>query len=145
MSSTRNYPQRPIVGVGVVVWRDGRVLLVRRGKAPRKGTWSLPGGAQELGETVREAARREVREETGLELGELLLVDVVDSIERDAQGRVLRQYTLLDFTAEAIGGQAAAASDADGLAWFAPSDLEGLGLWPPTLRLIEAARRLLER
>jgi len=140
----RDYPERPIVGVGVVVWRDGRALLIRRGKPPRAGSWSLPGGAQELGETVREAARREVREETGLELGELHLVDVVDSVEREASGRVLRHYTLVDFTAVVTGGSERPGGDAAGLAWFHPDELGSLGLWPPTLAVILAARRLVE-
>lgn len=140
----RDFPERPIVGVGVVVWRDGRVLLIRRGKPPRAGSWSLPGGAQELGETVREAARREVREETGLELGELRLVDVVDSIERDDAGRVWRHYTLVDFTATVAGGSERAGSDAAALAWFRPEELEELGLWPATLAVVRAARRLID-
>lgn len=141
----RDYPDRPVVGVGVVVWRGHRVLLVRRGRPPRAGQWSLPGGAQELGESVRAAARREVREETGLELGELRLVDVVDSIERDEEGRVRRHYTLVDFTADAIGGRERPGSDAAALAWFRLRELRALGLWEPTLAVIEAARRLLGR
>jgi ADP-ribose pyrophosphatase YjhB (NUDIX family) len=140
----RDYPKRPIVGIGVVIWRDGRVLLIQRGQPPRAGSWSLPGGVQELGETVSEAARREVREETGLELGELQLVDVVDSIERDAAGRVRRHYTLVDFTAAVAGGSERAGSDAAALAWFDPEELEELGLWPPTLAVIRAARRLID-
>ena len=88
---SRPYPDRPLVGVGVVVMRGGKVLLVRRGKPPREGQWSLPGGAQELGETVFEAGRREVREETGVELrpDRMEHLAVVDMIERDEQGAVL--------------------------------------------------------
>ena len=87
-SDLRTYPDRPVVGVGAVVWRDDRFLLVRRGKPPNQGQWSLPGGAQQLGETVFEAARREVMEETALDVEVLGLVDVVDGIKADNEGRV---------------------------------------------------------
>lgn len=136
----RDYPDRPIVGVGVVVWRDDRVLLVRRGKPPRIGQWSLPGGAQELGETVAETARREVLEETGLGLASVDLLTVVDLVEREpAGGRVLYHYTLIDFTAEAAPGEAVAADDAAAVAWFARDELAALGLWQETLRIIALA------
>ena len=108
------YPDRPIVGVGAVVWRGDRVLLIRRGKPPRAGQWSLPGGAQQLGETLREAITREVREETGLELAELRLLTTVDLIEREPDGRVRYHYTLVDFTAEAPAGEPLAGDDAVG-------------------------------
>ena len=142
----RDFPDRPIVGVGVVVWRDDRVLLIRRGKPPRVGEWSLPGGAQELGETVADTARREVMEETGLDLAALELLTVVDLIEpapgADA-GQLLFHYTLIDFVAEAAPGEAVAAGDATGVGWFRPDALAALGLWSETLRIIElaAARR----
>jgi ADP-ribose pyrophosphatase YjhB (NUDIX family) len=97
---TRLYPKRPVVGVGVVVCRDDTVLLVRRANAPGKGNWSLPGGAQELGETVFEAARREVLEETSVTVDVLGLVDVVDSIRPDSAGRIQYHYTLIDVVAE---------------------------------------------
>ena len=80
---TREYPNRPFVGVGAVVWRNGKVLLAERAKSPRRGHWSIPGGAQELGETLREAVYREVCEETGIEIRILGLVDVVDTIRHD--------------------------------------------------------------
>ena len=117
--------------------RDGRVLLARRGKEPRKGSWSLPGGAQKLGETVFEAARREIREETGLEIEVLGIVDVVDSIQRDDTGAIHYHYTLVDVLAEPTNGDAAAANDdAAEVAWFLPEDLEPLGLWTETTRII---------
>lgn len=139
MSSGREYPLRPVVGVGVVVWHGERVLLVRRGKPPRAGHWSLPGGAQELGETVAAAARREVLEETGLvvEIGEVLAA--VDMIEREA-GRVRYHYTLIDFSAEAAGPALRPGGDAADARWFTPEEVAGLGLWSETVRIIELAR-----
>jgi ADP-ribose pyrophosphatase YjhB (NUDIX family) len=139
---SRTYPDRPIVGVGCVVWREGRVLLVRRGKPPRAGQWSIPGGAQHLGETLREAVAREVREETGLELSDLRLLTTVDLVERDPDGRVRYHYTLVDFTAEAPLGDPVAGDDAAEVAWFALQDLPALGLWSETLRIIEEAALL---
>ena len=132
--------ERPVVGVGVVVWKDGKVLLIRRGKSPMRGRWSLPGGRQELGETVREAAVREVREETGLEirLGELL--DVVDTMRRDDSGAVTLQYTLVDFDADWTAGEPVAASDAEHAEWADPDDLAPYNLWSETLRIIALSR-----
>ena len=137
---SRLYPQRPIVGVGVVVWRDDRVLLIRRGQPPRRGEWSLPGGAQAVGETVFEAARREVLEETGLAVEVLGLVDVVDSIHRDESGRVRYHFTLVDVHAEWRGGEARPLDDAAAVAWFDLEELPRLGLWSETDRVIRFAR-----
>jgi ADP-ribose pyrophosphatase YjhB (NUDIX family) len=139
MSSGREYPLRPVVGVGVVVWHGERVLMVRRGRPPRVGQWSLPGGAQELGETVAAAACREVLEETGLEIevGEVLAT--VDMIERDGE-RVRYHYTLIDFSAEATSAELRAGGDAADARWFAPAEVEELGLWTETVRIIELAR-----
>lgn len=136
---SRLYPERPIVGVGVVVWRGGRVLLIRRATPPRQGQWSLPGGAQEVGETVFEAARREVLEETGVTVEVLGLVDVVDSIEPEESGRILRHYTLVDVYAAWRTGRAAAGGDAEAVSWVGIDQLPGLGLWSETERVIRLA------
>jgi ADP-ribose pyrophosphatase YjhB (NUDIX family) len=133
---SREYPDRPIVGVGVVVWRDAQFLLIRRGKPPRAGSWSLPGGMQELGETVRETAAREIREETGLDIEVTGLIDVFDTITRDDAGRVRLQYTLVDFTAEWRHGEAVAGSDAAGVQWVDLDDIEQYDLWSETARAI---------
>ena len=137
---SREYPARPIVGVGVVVWDGDRVLLVRRGKAPRWGQWSLPGGAQRLGETVAEAAHREVREEVGLDVALGEIVATIDLIERDPQGRIRYHYTLIDFVAEAAVPDLHPGSDAADARWFAIEELEPLGLWSETVRVIELTR-----
>jgi 8-oxo-dGTP diphosphatase len=133
---SREYPDRPFVGVGVVVWRDDRFLLIQRGKAPRHGTWSLPGGRQKIGETVREAGLREVKEETNLDVEITHLIDVVDSLTRDEDGRVRFHYTLVDFTAEWRGGTAKAGSDAAGVRWVHPDELGRFDLWDETVRII---------
>jgi 8-oxo-dGTP diphosphatase len=137
---SREYPARPIIGVGVVVWHGERVLLVQRGRPPRQGQWSLPGGAQQLGESLAEAARREVLEETGLaiELGDV--VATVDSIERDPDGRVRYHYSLIDFTAEAPTAALVPGDDAADARWYGLDEIDGLGLWSETLRIIELAR-----
>lgn len=136
---SREYPARPICGVGAVVWRNGQVLLIRRGKPPRLGQWSLPGGAQRLGETLAAAVAREVREETGLEVAGLELLAAVDLVERDGDGRVRFHYTLVDFSADAPEGEATAGDDAAAVGWFAPGEVEGLGLWSETVRVVELA------
>ncbi len=139
----RLYPAHPRVGVGVVVVRDGRVLLVRRGRPPRVGRWSIPGGLQQLGETVEAAARREVAEETGLVLGPLRLVAVVDLIERDPDGRVRRHYTLIDYAARAEPGCARAASDAAELCWLPPAEALRRVDWTRTREVLRRGLALL--
>ncbi len=140
---TREYPPRPIVGIGVAVLRPGAVLLVRRGQPPSLGAWSLPGGAQELGETVEAAARRELAEETGLAVGELHLAAHVDSIHHDADGRVRYHYTILDFAARWQGGEARAGGDITETAWAAFDAFDAFDLWSEARRVIAIARRLL--
>lgn len=137
----RAYPDRPFVGVGVVIFRGTEVLLAQRGKHPRRNTWSIPGGAQEIGETVHEAAIREIREETGLEIEILGLVDVVDSINRDDDDRVLFHYTLVDLFAEWRSGEAVAADDVAAVRWVAVSDLRDFDLRPVTHDVILLADR----
>lgn len=136
-----DYPNRPLIGVGVIVLKDESVLLVRRGKPPEEGRWSLPGGRQRLGEPVRETARREVREEAGVEVDALALLDVVDSLHRDDAGGVEYHYTLIDFVAAWRSGDAAAGGDAADVTWAALDDLARYDLWSETLRVIGLARR----
>lgn len=136
---SREYPERPVAAVGAVVVDSGKVLLIRRGKPPRPGQWSLPGGGQELGESYIEAAIREAREETGLAIEVLGLIDVVDSITRDESGRVRFHYLLADVVARPVGGTLQAGGDASEARWFSPEEVFALPLWSETIRVIEKA------
>ncbi|MFQ5346463.1 MAG: NUDIX hydrolase [Rhodothalassiaceae bacterium] len=132
----RAYPQRPIIGIGAVVFKDDRVLLVRRGKPPRNGAWSLPGGAQELGETTAEALHRELAEETGVAAGIVGLLDVVDFIARDDEGRVRHHYTLVDYLCRWRRGIPRPGGDVTDAAWVALTALDDRDLWGETMRVI---------
>ncbi len=132
----RSYPDRPFVGVGVVVYKGDEVLLIQRGKPPRSGQWSLPGGVQELGETVRQAAHREVREETSVEIELLGLVDVIDSVRHDAAGKVRFHFTLVDMAAEWRAGEPRAGDDAAAAEWVALDEIEDYLAWSETVRVI---------
>jgi len=140
--SDREYPARPIVGIGIVVIKDDTVLLVRRGKPPNVGAWTLPGGAQELGETAEDAARRELLEETGLEVGELHFAATVDNIRRDETGRVRFHYTIIDFAARWVAGVPVADTDVTEASWAPLDALDDYGLWSEAHRVIAIARRL---
>ena len=129
MSETvRQYPERPIVGVSAVVVGPSGVLLVRRAHPPMQGEWSLPGGAVEVGETLAEAIVREVREETGLDVEAGPLLDAVDVIRRDVDGRVEYHYVLVDYLCLPLGGTLCPSSDASEVCWAAPLDVPSYGL-----------------
>jgi 8-oxo-dGTP diphosphatase len=132
----REYPDRPFVGVGAIIVEDGRVALIRRGRPPLLGEWSVPGGALELGETMREAAMREASEETGLEVETLDLLGVFDRVMKDAEGRVLYHYVLVDFLCRRTNGDLSAAGDALDARWFTAEEIEGLGLAKDTADVI---------
>ena len=138
----RTFLPRPIIGVGAVVWHDDQVLLIKRGKEPNIGSWSLPGGAQELGETLEQAVRREILEETGIEISPPILVDTVDLISPAPNGIIQYHYTLIDFTAEAVGADLCAGGDAADAQWADTTKLDPYKLWNKTIEMIEKARRV---
>lgn len=140
---SRDYPTKPLVGVGAVIWRDDKVLLVRRGKPPKDGEWSLPGGAQELGETILQALTREVQEETGLTIKVVALIDVIDAIIPDKDGDIRNHYTLIDFAARWVGGDARAGDDVTAVRWVTLEELSEYGLWQETSRVIRDSVKLL--
>jgi 8-oxo-dGTP diphosphatase len=133
----------PVVGVGAVIWNDrGEIVLIRRGQEPRLGEWSIPGGRLEWGESVRDAIVREVREETRLEAKIAGLIDVVDSVTRDASGEIVRHYVLIDFLMQCVSGTLRAGSDAAEARWVAYAALDEYALWTETRRIIDAASRM---
>jgi len=134
MSRSSQYPDLPRVAVGAVVFRRGRVLLVRRANAPADGLWAIPGGSVHLGETLRQAAEREIVEETGLTIraGDPLLT--FESIHRDPDGRVRFHYVIVDLAAEYLGGDLSAADDAADARWFSPAEVEAEALMVPRTR-----------
>jgi len=136
MSTNREYPDRPFVGVGVVVLRGDEVLLVQRGKAPNKGQWSIPGGKQRLGETVMQAVHRELLEETGVKIKQAALLDVVDVIMQDDNGKIQYHYTLVDYQAEWLSGECRSGDDADAVKWVSFDELNSVGLLDKTRDII---------
>jgi 8-oxo-dGTP diphosphatase len=135
----RPYPERPVVGVGAVVLDSDRVLLVKRGHAPLKGHWSLPGGAVEIGETLEQAIAREVLEETGIAIEVGPIVEVLDRISRDVEGQVEHHFVLVDFVARPLGGSLDGGSDADDAAWVAMSELAKYDVAAVTVGVIRKA------
>lgn len=133
----RRYPERPLVGVGAVVLQDGRVLLVERGQPPQQGQWSLPGGLLELGERLEEAVRREVREETGLEVEVLSLAGVFERIVPDEAGSTEFHYVLLDYFCRVAGGCLQPASDVRRAAWVRLEELASVPLTDGTREFLQ--------
>jgi len=136
----REFPSAPLVGVGAVIVEAGRVLLVRRGTEPLKGHWSLPGGLVELGEGLLSAVVREVREETGLVVEPVELIELLDRIHREAD-RVRYHYVIADYLCRVTGGKLLAASDADEVRWVERTEWNShsaLQLDPVTVLVIEA-------
>jgi ADP-ribose pyrophosphatase YjhB (NUDIX family) len=137
---SRQYPPAPIVGVGIITVNDEKkVLLVKRGNEPRKGLWSVPGGMVELGERVREAGIREVKEECNIDVEPEEVISVVDIILKDQNNGVKYHYVLIEYLAKYLGGEVQAQSDVLEAGWFARTELDDLDLPEVTRKVIEKA------
>jgi len=132
----REYPEAPIPGVAAIVLDDDRVLLVRRGREPAKGRWSLPGGVIELGERAVEAVVREVFEETGVEVEPMRVVAIYEPIVRDEEGRVKFHYVLLEYLCRPLRGEPKPSSDVLDARWFRLEELADIDISPGTRHLI---------
>jgi len=120
----REYPAHPVVGVGAVVVRDGKALIIKRAHEPRKGEWSLPGGLLELGESLQDAAHREIKEETGLDVDVGPVIETFDRVHRDDHGRIRYHFVIVDFVCWSNRGVAVPGSDAEGVAWVTPEEID---------------------
>jgi len=132
----REYRELPRVGVGAIVIHQGRILLVKRASSPGKGFWAIPGGLVELGETVREAAEREILEETGISVRAKEAFYIFDFIDRDSGGNIKYHYIIIDFLADYLGGEPKAADDVSDARWVAPDEASALNLSPTTRKLL---------
>jgi 8-oxo-dGTP diphosphatase len=137
--TSREYPEHPLVGVGGVVIAENRVLLIRRGGPPLEGEWSIPGGMLEVGESLRDGVRRELQEETGLEVLVHDLIEAFDRIMPDAEGRWRYHFVILDYLCEATNGAARAGSDVVDVAWALEEELPRFSLTATATRVIKTA------
>jgi len=140
----RQYPERPVVGVGAVIVADGRVVLVKRAHEPLKGEWSLPGGSVEVGETLADAVAREVLEETGLRVLVGSLIEVLDRVHRSSDGRVEYHFVLLDYRCTVLSGVLSHGSDASDACWVSRDDLPKYQLSDSAIRIVTRALELRE-
>jgi ADP-ribose pyrophosphatase YjhB (NUDIX family) len=128
-----------LIGVGALIVENGRVVVIKRGKAPLLGEWSIPGGMLELGETLRQGAEREALEETGLVVRATELLGVFDRIVPDEEGNIVYHYVLIDFLCQRLSGELRAGADAADARWFTPEEIGKLPLALDTAQVIQAA------
>jgi 8-oxo-dGTP diphosphatase len=136
---------RPFLGVGALIFENGKILLVERGKEPLKGYWSIPGGIVETGEKLEEGIRREVAEETGLDVEPYSVFEIFERIIPDAEGKPEYHYVLIDYLCRRVSGEPVAASDVSQVAWVAEQELRDYRLTEGTLDVIERAFAKLQR
>ena len=137
--TSRQYPSRPIVGVGVLVVKDNRLLLVKRAKQPSLGLWTVPGGVVELGEKTEDAAVREVEEECNIRVKIQQVLDIYNFVERDDGDRIKYHYVILDYLGEYVSGSLRPASDVSDARWFSHNELSEYEIPPKTLELVNKA------
>ena len=133
----RDYPDRPLLGVGAVIVRDERVLVVRRLNPPLQGQWSIPGGLVETGETIKQALIREIREETGLAVEPIELIEVFERILRDTESRVQYHFVVIDYLCRILSGEASPRTDVSEIQWTRLEDLPELGITPETSSVMQ--------
>ena len=141
---SKEYPVAPVVGVGGVVVRDGRALIIKRAHEPRRGEWSIPGGIVELGEPLADAVRRELREETGLEVSVGPVIEMFDRIHRDGDGRIRYHFVIIDYLCEAPAGEPVAGTDAEAVAWVTGEELESYDVNAHALAVIRRGLEVLK-
>ena len=141
----RLYPKQPIIGVGAVIIKDGKILLEKRKNEPGKGKWSIPGGLVELGESVEQTVIREVREETGLKVGKPEHIDVVDNVIRDENGEIKYHFVIIDYFVKLKGGTMKAMSDAEELRWVTFDEVEKYDLTKTFREFFQRNRQKLEK
>lgn len=139
MSDARSYPQRPYLAVSAAIVRDGKILVVRRARAPAHGLFSLPGGVVEAGETLAEAVAREVREETGMAIEPVAFAGFRETIVRDTQGRVERHFVILCFAARWCSGEPVLNDELSEARWLDPAELADLPTTPGLAEIVAAA------
>jgi mutator protein MutT len=141
----RLYPKQPVVGVGAIIIQNGKILLEKRKSEPGRGKWSIPGGLVELGESISQTVVREVAEETGLEVYQPELIDVVDNVVRDENGEVKYHFVIIDYFVKLKGGNVKASSDAEELQWVPLDEVEKYDLTKTFRAFIQRNKQKLEK
>ena len=140
----RLYPDKPVVGVGAVIIKEGKIALIKRGNEPSRGKWTIPGGLVELGESPEQAVIRETKEETGLDVDNPNLMDVVSNVSLDEKGKIKYHYVIIDYLVHVKAGTAQAASDAVELRWLPFNEVEGYDLTASFRLFFSQNRRKME-